>query len=61
MQVAEEEAGGIADAAVGICGALEDLLGEGHFVAVVGGGNPQTQDVGAQCLDDVLGFDSITQ
>ncbi len=35
-EVREEEAGGVADSPVGLGGALENLLGDGHVAGVVG-------------------------
>ena len=61
MQVAQQEARGVADAAIGVGVALEDLLGQRHLVAVVGGRDPQAQDVGAKRLHDVLRLDAVAQ
>src|SRR5690554_6363663 len=41
VEVGQQEARGVADAAVDVGGALQDLVGDRHLVAVVGGGNPQ--------------------
>jgi hypothetical protein len=61
MQVAEQEARGVADAAVGVRVALEDFLRQRHLVAVVGRRDPQAQDVRAQRLHDVLRLDAVAQ
>ena len=61
VQVAEQEARGIADAPVGVCVALEDLLRQRHLVAVVGGRDPQAQDVRTQRIHDVLWLDAVAQ
>ena len=61
VQVAEQEARGVAQAAVGVGVALEDLLRQRHLVAVVGRGDPQAQDVRAQLVHDVLRLDTVAQ
>ncbi len=59
VEVGEEEAEGVADAAVGVGGALEDFVGDAHFAPVVGGRDPEADDVGAEGLHDVLGPDDV--
>ena len=59
VQVAEQEARGVAQAAVGVGVALQDFLRQRHLVAVVGAGDPQAQDVRAQGLHDVLRLDAV--
>src|SRR5690606_24804444 len=54
VQVAEQEARGVADAPVQVTAALEDLVGHRHLVAVVGGGDPQPQHVRAHRVDDLV-------
>ncbi|MNI33745.1 hypothetical protein D3C73_877060 [compost metagenome] len=61
VQVAQQEAGGVAQATVGVGGALEDFLRQRHLVAVVGRGNPQAQDVRAQLVHDFLRLDTVAQ
>src|SRR5690606_40902218 len=61
VQVGQQEARGVADAAVGVGVALEDLLRQRHLVGVVGRGDPQAQDVRAQGLHDVLRLDAVAQ
>ncbi len=61
VQVAEQEACGVAQATVGVGVALEDLLRQRHLVAVVGRGDPQAQDVRAQLVHDVLRLDAVAQ
>src|SRR5690554_763815 len=58
-QVAEQEAGGVTDTAVAVCSLAQDVLGYGHLAAVVGGGYPQTQDVGTQFVHHFLGRDHV--
>ncbi len=48
MQVAQQEAHGVAHAPIGIGHALEDLVRAAHLAGVVGGRHPQAQHVGAQ-------------
>jgi hypothetical protein len=50
VEVGEHEARRVADAAVAVAGALEDLVGNRDFVAVVRRGQPQAQDVGAELV-----------
>ena len=50
FEVGQQEARGVADASVGIGGALEDLLRHRHLGAVVGRRDPQPDDVGTQGL-----------
>lgn len=47
MEVAEEDAQGVADAAVGFGGLLKKFFGKGDFVEVVDGADPKTDEVGA--------------
>jgi hypothetical protein len=54
-QRAEQEAQGVAQAAVAVGGALEDLGADALVDGVVGLGDPEAQDVGAVLGDDVLG------
>src|SRR5690554_2675960 len=58
-KVAEQEAGSVTDAAVAIGSLAQDILGNGHLAAVVGGGYPQTQDVGTQFVHHFLGGDHV--
>ncbi len=58
-QIAEQEARGIADPAVGIGNALQDFIGNGHFLAVVGGRDPQPQHICAECVHDLLRRDHV--
>ncbi len=55
VEVGQQEAGRVADAPVGVGGALEDLVGDAHLGPVVGGRHPQADDVRAQGLHHVLG------
>ncbi len=61
VQVAEQEAGGVADAPVGVAAALEDLVADRHLVAVVGRGHPQAQHVGAHRIHHLLRGDHVAQ
>ena len=61
VQVAEQEARGVAQATIGVGVALEDFLRQRHFVGVIGGRDPQAQDVGAQRLHDVLRLDAVAE
>ena len=55
MQVAEQDAQGVADAAVGLAGLLEQLLAERHVVLVVDAGGPQAHHVAAVLVVVVVG------
>ena len=47
VEIAEQESRGIADTSIGVRDALEDLVGNGHLVAVVGRSDPQAQNIRA--------------
>ncbi len=53
-EIAQKKARGIADAAIRIRSALQNLVGDAHFIGVVGGRDPQTQHIRAQTLHDLL-------
>lgn len=57
--VAEHEAEGVADLAIGIRHLLDDAIADGNVAAIVGRRYPQTQDVGTVLTDDVLWIDAI--
>src|SRR5690554_2251209 len=58
-QVAQQEASNVTDTAVAVGRLAQDILGNGHLAAVVGGGYPQTQDVSAQFVHHFLGGDHV--
>src|SRR5450830_1423977 len=60
-QVRQHEACGITDTTVGIGAALQDLLRHGHLARIIGRGDPQAHDVGAQGVIDLLRRDHIAQ
>ena len=60
-QVAEDEAAGVADAAVGLDQAGEDLVGDADVVAVVHGRRPQAQDFRAVLVDDLLRLHAVAE
>src|SRR5690606_41187411 len=51
----------IAQAAVGVGHALDDLVRDAHLGGVVGGRHPQAQHVGAQGVHQLVGGDHIAQ
>ncbi len=53
VEVAEEEAPGVADLAVGLDEALLDLLAEAGVLLVVQHGHPEPEDLGAAAGDDL--------
>ena len=59
VQVGQQEAGGIANAAIGIRRAPEDFIADHQLAAIVGGRYPQAQDVGAQVVHHGIGCDHI--
>ena len=60
-EVGEQEARGVTDAPVGVGAALQDDLGHGHLARVVGGRNPQAQDIGAQTVIHFLRSNYVAQ
>ena len=54
VQVAKQEAQGIANSTIGLGDALEQIVGNRNLARVVGAGHPQAQNVGTQCLHDLL-------
>ena len=61
VEVAEQEARGVAQAAVAVRHALEDLVGDAHLIAVIGRGHPQAQHVGAQAVHHLLRRHHVAQ
>ncbi|MNN24720.1 hypothetical protein D3C81_1381610 [compost metagenome] len=59
VQVGQQEARGVTDAAVRIGGAFQDLVRHGNFTGVVGRSDPQAQDVATQLVHHVLWTDGI--
>jgi len=55
VEVAEEDAEGVAQAAVGFGDLLEEVFAEGDFGLPVDGGDPQSDDVGAVFVVEVGG------
>src|SRR5471032_726289 len=60
-QVRQQEARGVTDTPVGVRTALQDLVGNRHFAGVVGRSHPQTHDVGAQGVVDLLRRNHVAQ
>ncbi|GBF31537.1 hypothetical protein MnTg04_01498 [bacterium MnTg04] len=61
VQIAQQEPEGVANPTVGIGGTLQDFIGYADFPAIVGGGHPQTQNIGAQDINDFLRGDDVAQ
>ena len=61
VQVAQQEPRRVANAAVRLRQALEDVHGDAHVVAVVRGGHPQAQYLRPKLIDDLLGRDGVAQ
>ena len=47
--------------AIGIGGTFQDLVGDTHLPSIVGGGDPEADDVGSQSFHHGLGTHHITQ
>src|SRR5262245_1290804 len=61
VEVREEKAGGVPDAAVRLDEAGEDLLRDAHPLAAVGGRDPQAEQLGADAPGDRLGRDHVPE
>ncbi len=61
VQVPEQIPHRVADLPVGLDDARQDLLAEPYFLRVVAHRHPETQDVGAALLDDVLRLDRVAE
>ncbi len=61
VEVRQHEARRVADATVGIGGALEDLVGNAHLAAEIRCRHPQAQHVRTQLVDHFLRSDHIAQ
>ena len=59
MEVAQRVAEGVADLPVALGQAPEDGLREPDVVAVVGGGDPEPDDLRAVLLDELLRLDRV--
>src|SRR5471032_1719353 len=60
-QVRQQEARGVTDTPVSVRTALQDLVGNRHFAGVIGRSHPQTHDVGAQRVVDLLRCNHVAQ
>nr|GEU28492.1 hypothetical protein [Tanacetum cinerariifolium] len=60
-RIGQQEAQRVADAAIRFRHALEDLVGDRQLARVVGGRDPQAQDVGAQAVRDLLRRQRVTE
>ena len=58
-EVAEKETCRVADAAIGLGEALDDLIGDPYVAGVVLGGDPEPKDLRAVTLDDLLSGDDV--
>ena len=61
MEVGQKKAGSVANPAVCIGGAFQYLVRYTHLPTVIGGGNPETNDICAERFHDLLGTDDIAQ
>ena len=61
VQVTQDIAGGVADFSVYLAELLEDVVGNTDVGMVVGGSNPQTQDVCTEFIGDLRWVDTVAQ
>ena len=61
VQVAEQEAEGVAQLAVVVADALHEVFAGGHVFAEVDGGDPEADDLAAEALGDVDGIDAVAE
>ena len=61
MQVAEQEAEGVAQLAVDVGAALHQVFAGGHVFAEVDGGDPEADDFAAHAVGDVDGIDAVAE
>ena len=61
VEVAEEEAEGVAQLAVVVADALHEVFAGGYVFAEVDGGDPETDDLAAEALGDVDGIDAVAE
>ena len=61
MEVAEEEAEGVAQLAVVVADALHEVFAGGYVFAEVDGGDPEADDLAAEALGDVDGIDAVAE
>ena len=61
VEVAEEEAEGVAQLAVVVADALHEVFAGGDVFAEVDGGDPEADDLAAETLGDVDGIDAVAE
>ena len=61
LELGEQEAQRVAETTVGIGRTSENLMVDGDVGAGVDGGNPQTDDVGAHLVTDLVGVDDVAE
>ena len=61
IKIRQHKANGIADAAVGISSATQDLIGHRHFTTEIRRGHPQAQYIGTQLVNHLLRSHDIAQ
>ena len=61
VQVAEEEAEGVAELAVVLADALHEVFAGGDIFAKVDRGDPEADDLGAEAVGDVDGIDAVAE
>ena len=61
VEIGQQETVGIADAAIGIRSALEDLIGDRHLTTVIGGRHPQPDDIGTEEIHHLLRTNHIAE
>ncbi len=61
VEIAEEEAEGVAQLAIELGAALHQVFAGGHVFAEVDGGDPEAHDFAAHALGDVDGIDAVAE
>ena len=61
LQIAEEEAEGVAQLAVDLGAALHEVFAGGHVFAEVDGGDPEADDFAAEAVGDVDGINAVAE
>ena len=61
VQIAEQEAEGVAQLAIDIGAALEQVFAGDHVLAEVDRGDPEADDLAAQAVGDIDGIDAVAE
>jgi hypothetical protein len=61
VEIAEQVAEGVTKFAIGLGEAIGDGVRELNVFGEIDGGNPETQQIGAEFLDDFFGLDDVAE